>query len=220
LSINIYGIWRTERSRPGIEAAAAAYSSAPASPIEAKLTEVLVNRTLLAVALAAGAALAVPLAGVFAQSTNPPAGPAAEQPAAGGTQMPMMRGWPMMHQMWMRRARRDAGNPQEWCIDRLARRAAHRAYVETKLDLTAAQRPLWDKLVSVAKAEEQKEHQLCAALPTTRSSTTIVERLDRMQQFLSARLDGLKAAQPAIAALYQALTPAQRAILDQPFRRS
>ena len=93
-----------------------------------------------------------------------------------------------------------------------------RAYTEAKLDLTPEQRPLWDKVQSAAQAEEQKERQLCASLkPGT--TTTLLDRLDRMQQFLSARLEGLQAAKPSVQALYQALTPEQRAILDHPFRR-
>jgi hypothetical protein len=40
-----------------------------------------------------------------------------------------------------------------------------------------------------------------------------------MQQFLSMRLEAVQSAKPAVQALYQALTPEQRAILDHPFRR-
>jgi LTXXQ motif family protein len=180
-----------------------------------------VNRTLFAVALAAGAALAVPSVAAFAQSANPPpAAPAAAPPAGGDATMPLAGGGGMrMRGMWMRH--RLAGNPQERCIDRLAWRAARRAYVETKLDLTAAQRPLWERVQNVAQAEERKERQLCASLPTTATApVTVTERMDRMEQFLAARLAGLRAAEPAVNALYQALTPAQRAILDHPFRRS
>jgi hypothetical protein len=120
--------------------------------------------------------------------------------------------WPMRHRMMERR------DPQERCVDRLARRAARRAYVETKLNLTAEQRPLWDKVQSGAQAEEQKERQLCASLkPGT--DQTLLDRMDRMQQFLSARLDGLQSTKPSVQALYQSLTPEQRAILDHPFRR-
>ena len=93
-----------------------------------------------------------------------------------------------------------------------------RAYTETKLDLTPEQRPLWDKVESIAQSEQQKERQLCAALKP-RDETTVLDRLDRMQQFLSGRLEALQAAKPAVQALYQALTPEQRAIFDHPFRR-
>ena len=139
-----------------------------------------------------------------------------------------MPGWggmhrgPMMRHMMMRRmmmGRMMMGDPQERCIDRLAWRAARWAYVETKLDLTAAQRPLWDKVQSAAQAEEQKERQLCGALKSG-APGNLLDRMDRMQQFLSARLAGLEAAKPALQSLYQALTPEQRAIIDHPFQRS
>jgi hypothetical protein len=46
----------------------------------------------------------------------------------------------------------------------------------------------------------------------------VLDRLDRMQAFLSTRLEALQAARPSVQALYQALTPEQRAIFDHPFR--
>ncbi len=135
----------------------------------------------------------------------------------GGWGMP---GGPMMEmrrEMW-RRAMMMRRNPQQFCIDRLARRAARRAYVETELNLTAAQRPLWDKLQTIAQNEQQKERALCNQLKPG-EQLTMLDRMNRAQQFLSARLDALQAAKPAVAALYQALTPEQRAIFDHPFRR-
>lgn len=187
------------------------------------------RRTLVAAALAATALVAVPLLAGSAevatvQNAQPAAasGPAAEPGRAAAPMMPAedgggMRGWPMMRRMM--RGMSMHGDPQERCIDRLAWRAARRAYVETKLDLTAAQRPLWDKLQAIAQTEEQKERQLCAGLKSA-TAPNLPDRMDRLQQFLSARLDGLRTAKPALHALYQALTPSQRAILDAPFRRS
>ena len=188
------------------------------------------RRMLLAAALAATAAIAVP---VFAQQgsntdtqTNQ-AAPATQQAGgdqdAGSQQWTRgrggwgMRGWPTMRRgMWRSAAMR--GDPQQRCIDRLAWRAAHRAYLETELDLTAEQRPLWDKLQSIAQAEQQKERQWCQQLKPGEQSTAL-DRMDRAQQFLSARLDAVQSAKPALQALYQALTPEQRAIMDHPFRR-
>jgi hypothetical protein len=124
-----------------------------------------------------------------------------------------MRGWPMMRRTMMQR------DPQERCTERLAWRAAIRAYTEAKLNLTPDQRSLWDRVQSAAQAEEQKERQLCATRKPGAEST-FPERMDRMQQFLSMRLEAVQSAKPAVQALYQALTPEQRAILDHPpFRR-
>jgi hypothetical protein len=122
----------------------------------------------------------------------------------------------MRRNMWRRAMMR--ANPQEQCVDRVAKRAARRAYVEAKLDLTAEQRPLWDKVQSIAESEQQKERQLCDLLKPGAEST-VLDRMDRAQQFLSARLDALQSAKPAVQALYQSLTPDQKAIFDHPFRR-
>jgi hypothetical protein len=188
-----------------------------------------VKRRLLAAALAATTAVAVPIvarsaedadaqqaqgaqvAQVDEQSGEEHGGPGHWMRDEGG---PGMHGWRgmMMHRMMMHR------NPQERCEERLAWRAAMRAYTESKLDLTPEQRPLWDKVASIAQTEQQKERQLCSSLKP-RDETTMLDRLDRMQQFLSTRLDALQAAKPAVQALYQALTPEQRAIFDHPFRR-
>jgi hypothetical protein len=184
-----------------------------------------VRRIFLAAALAATGAIAIP---IFAHSAEDgeaqqaQAAPMDEQwggERGGGHWMrgedgPGMHGGPMMmmHHMMMHR------NPRERCEERLAWRAAMRAYAEAKLNLTADQRPLWDKVQSAAQAEEQKERQLCTTLKPGADST-LLDRMDRMQQFLSTRLEALQSAKPSVQALYQALTPDQRAILDHPFRR-
>ena len=185
------------------------------------------KRILLAATLATSAAMALPIIarsaedGSTQQAQVAPAdehwgeerdgGPGRWMRGDGG---PGTHGWRgmMMHRMMMHR------NPQERCEERLAWRAAMRAYTESKLELTTEQRPLWDKVQSIAQSEQQKERQLCAALKPG-GEMTVLDRLDQMQQFLSTRLEGLQAAKPAVQALYQALTPEQRAIFDHPFRR-
>jgi hypothetical protein len=193
-----------------------------------------VKGMLLAGAVAAIAAIAVP---GYAQNPGTATNPQAEsaptaQPAGGehdggeqGRSGPWMRGrgdWGMRGGAMMRRDMwRGAmmhADPQQRCIDRLAWRAARRAYVEAKLDLTAEQRPLWDKVQSIAQSEQQKERQFCGQLKP-REETTVLDRMDRAQQFLSARLDALQSAKPAVQALYQSLTPDQKEIFDHPFQR-
>jgi hypothetical protein len=188
-----------------------------------------VTRILLAAALVTTAAIAVPITAPLAQNTQgqqaqamPAGGPGGGQGEehGGGPGHWMrgeggagMRGGPgmMMRRMMMH------GNPQERCEDRLAWRAAMRAYVGAKLNLTPEQRPLWDRVQDIAQTEEQKERQLCSSRQP-REEETMLDRLDRMQAFLSTRLEGLQAAKPAVQALYQALTPEQREIFDHPFR--
>jgi hypothetical protein len=183
------------------------------------------KRTFVAIALAAAAATAVP---ILARSADDPstsdallaqAGPPMGEPrSAEGDREDQGRGrWPMMPGMMMHRMMMHR-DPQERCLDRLAHRAAKRAYIGVKLNLTAEQQPLWDKVQSAAQAEEQQERQLCAALKAG-AEPTMLDRMDRMQQFLQARLNGLQAAKPAVQALYQALTPEQQAIINRPFGR-
>jgi hypothetical protein len=178
--------------------------------------------TLIAIALAAAAATAVPILAkpaddpdtLYAQAASPMGdqrGGEGDRGDREGGRWPMMRG--MMHRMqgMMRR------DPQQWCLDRLAHGAARRAYIGVKLNLTPEQQPLWDKVQSAAQAEEQQERQLCTSLKPG-AEPTLLDRMDRMQQFLQARLTGLQNAKPAVQALYQALTPEQQAILNSPRR--
>jgi Spy/CpxP family protein refolding chaperone len=177
-----------------------------------------VRRIVLAAALVATTAIAVPVIarsaedGETRQAQAAPMGEHWDGERGGGPGHWMHGGRGMMRHEMMHH------DPQERCEDRLAWRAAMRAYTEAKLNLTAEQRPLWDKVQSTAQAEEQKERQLCGSLKSAGDST-LLDRLERRQQFLSTRLEGLQSAKPAVQALYQALTPEQRAILDHPFRR-
>src|SRR5439155_12273234 len=100
--------------------------------------------------------------------------------------------------------------------ERLARRAGRIAYTLAKLNLTPEQKPLSDKLQGAA----DRERQLCAALPTADGGQgTILDRVNRREQFLSARLQGLQQIKPALDQLYQALTLEQKAVMDHPFMR-
>jgi hypothetical protein len=123
----------------------------------------------------------------------------------------MMRRHMMMHRMMALR------DPKQACIDRLARRAGVIAYIGAKLDLTAQQRPLWDKIQSAANDEAQQERKLCDTIKPPAEETAL-DRLTRMEQRDSTRLNGLKTIIPEVRQLYQELTPEQRAILDHPFR--
>ena len=170
------------------------------------------KRTLSAAAIAAIAGIG--LAGLAYSADRPvaaaaPLAPtgAEEDKGPGDEAMPMRQHWMMMRQMMMRR------DPQQWCLDGLARHAGRLAYIGVRLDLTPQQQPLWDKVQSVAHDALQKGRQLCTSLKPE-PNATIMERLDRREQFLSLKLSALQQARPALETLYQALTPEQRAILD------
>ena len=121
-----------------------------------------------------------------------------------------------MRRMMMNRS------PKERCEERLARRAGFIAYTVAKLNLTAQQKPLWDKLNASMQSAGDKERQLCDKLPAEagqQGQGTILDRMSRREQFLQARLQAMQQTRPALEALYNALTPEQKAVVDHPFRR-
>jgi hypothetical protein len=177
-----------------------------------------VKTTLFAAALVAAALSAASISVIAAapgggdETTLAQAG--APMPDTGkGPMRPWMRRPGMMGQGMMPQGMMQS--PSERCIDRLARQAGHLAYLAVRLNLTAAQRPLWEKLQAVADNAQQQERQICQSLKP-RDKSTIVDRMDALQQMLSAKAAGLQAAKEPLAALYQALTPEQRALLDHP----
>jgi len=186
-----------------------------------------------AVALIAGLAIAAP-ALVYAAADNEAqtAQAAPDQHGMGGMGDMSGRGelGPMRgmggpegmggHHRWMHRMMNRS--PRERCEERLARRAGVIAYTVSKLNLTAEQKPLWDKLNGAVQSAADKERQLCASLATQggpEARGTILDRMSRREQFLSARLQGLQQTRPALEALYQSLSPEQKATIDHPFRR-
>ena len=189
------------------------------------------NRSMIAgAALVAGVAIAAPMLAWSADSepqTAPPA-PARQGAAAtapmGSDSHPMMGAMRAqmgpMGQNWMRQMMMGR-SPRERCEERLAWRAGIIAYTVTKLNLTAEQKPLWDRLNGIVQGANDRERQLCASLPSAeqRGQETILDRVGRHEQFLSARLQALQQAKPALEALYQALGPDQKAVINQPFRR-
>jgi LTXXQ motif family protein len=183
---------------------------------------------LLAAALMAGAAIAAP---TLVWSADPEPQGAQSAPAQPGrtTMAPMPGGMGITGGMqgqvgpmagWMRQQMMGR-SPRERCEERLAWRAGIVAYTVTKLNLSAEQKPLWDKLNGIVQGAAGRDRQLCANLPSTeqRGQETILDRISRREQFLSARLQALQQAKPALEALYQALSPDQKAILNHPFRR-
>ena len=177
------------------------------------------NRSMLAgAALIAGVAIAAPMLAYSAADTP---GPLAQAAAGGQGDDPGPDGWhrggwgPMGPPGWMHGMMNRS--PQQRCEERLARRAGIIAYVVAKLDLKPEQKPLFDRLQAIAQAAGDKERQLCASLKSA-GQATMLDRINRREQFLSVRLQALQEARPALEQFYQALTPEQKAIVDHPFR--
>jgi hypothetical protein len=122
---------------------------------------------------------------------------------------------PMQHHMM--HEGQDGFSPQEMCADHYARQAAHLAYLEAKLKLTDKQRPAWQKWQQWELDAASKEQAACLeGAPKGDAKPTALERESRMEKFLSIRLQGMQAARPALEALYDTLSPEQKAIFDRP----
>ncbi|RJF88563.1 hypothetical protein D3874_17420 [Oleomonas cavernae] len=140
-------------------------------------------------------------AGISAAETTPP--------AAGGKPAHAMRA-------------QDPDRMADRCQTRFAFEAGRLAFLEARLDLTPAQKPLWDAYKTAAATADAKTRDDCvAAVPAkaeAEDKTTIVDRETMKIQRLEAELANLKATQPALAALYPTLTAKQQEIIDQPPR--
>lgn len=171
---------------------------------------------LPAVALVAGATLML-AAVAFAQPATPPASSDNAAPSMSANEHPQPdEGWREHGSGWGFRHM----NPKEICGERYAREAGFLAYLGAKLDLTPQQQPLWDKYQQGMLTNFAKLRDICVAnRGSTHWDETALQRRDRMEKMLTAKLDVLRATRPALDALYQTLSPEQRAVVNHPRRR-
>ena len=110
---------------------------------------------------------------------------------------------------------RDPDFAKNMCIERFARSAGRLAYLEAKLQLTADQKPLWDKWEAATAAGNAAMKDDCiAGVPAKDTPSTALDRDSRVEKLLTDKLDTLKTARPALEALYQSLSPEQRIAFD------
>jgi hypothetical protein len=108
-----------------------------------------------------------------------------------------------------------AASMKRLCEDRYAREVGHLAYLETRLNLTQGERPLFARWRDIRLGIAKRRAADCGneALRRDSGPLTPVDTMGREQDFLKKRLADLDAERPALAALYKALTPSQREIL-------
>jgi len=126
------------------------------------------------------------------------------------TAAPPAEGGPASDAMMMAPAR------EQFCSDLYAGRVGELAFLEAKLSLDAKQAPLFTRwkqaTLDIAKQHESE----CAGKPPRRAADmrghrrSMVERLALEEDLLKRRLTDIQAERPALAALYGALTPAQK----------
>jgi hypothetical protein len=110
-----------------------------------------------------------------------------------------------------------AARMKQMCDDHYAREVGRMAYLETRLNLTQPEQPLfahWKGVkLDIAKRHTAECGQRTAAHQDRKMSTP-VERMGREQDMLKKRLADLDAERPVLAALYDGLTPQQREALS------
>ena len=112
---------------------------------------------------------------------------------------------------------RPAFSPRKFCEVRIARRIGQRAYLKARLDLKADQMAAWDAFQKVADEASAKEKAKCASLPTEmKDPPSMADRLNRREDMMKTRLESMQAVKPSLLALYDKLSPDQKAVLDQP----
>ncbi len=101
---------------------------------------------------------------------------------------------------------------KQMCEDRYAREAGRMGYLEARLSLTSSEQPLFARWKGVKLDIAKKRAADCGqnVARLDRRASTPVERISREQDMLKKRLADLDAERPALAALYDALTPKQR----------
>jgi hypothetical protein len=111
-----------------------------------------------------------------------------------------------------RRAAHEAG--------REARLEGHLAFMRERLGITDAQAPLWDAFAANLRdnMNERREAELEAPDRDT-GPPSALERLEREQERLAARIDRLDATADALTPLYEALGDEQKEIADRMLRR-
>ena len=130
--------------------------------------------------------------------------PAAQPPAAGGGAD-------------QRAERMRNFSPKAMCEEHIARRIGNRAYLKSRLDLKPEQLSAWNTFEKAAEEASSKEKAKCASLPTEmKTPPNFADRFNQREERMKTRLESLEAVKPSLMALYAALTPEQRAILDRP----
>jgi LTXXQ motif family protein len=101
---------------------------------------------------------------------------------------------------------------KQMCEDHYAREVGRMAYLETRLNLTQSQQPLFGRWkeaeLGIAKRRSADCSQMTGSAPSAMASP--VDRMTREEERLKKRIADIDAERPALAALYNALTPEQR----------
>ena len=101
----------------------------------------------------------------------------------------------------------------QFCRNISALKAGELAFLETKLQLTTSQQPLFARWKDISMDIAKRREGDCESRverPRTGQRRDMMERLDREEDRLKTRLADIQAERPALSALYAALDPTQK----------
>jgi len=109
---------------------------------------------------------------------------------------------------------------QDHCTDLYARESGRLAFLAAKLNLTDQQRPVFAKWQQAKLETSARERDACLKVsPKPGQPPTLLERDSMDESMMSIKIQGLQSNRPALQALYETLTPAQKSILDRPGKK-
>jgi hypothetical protein len=103
------------------------------------------------------------------------------------------------------------------CDERIDRQAAVTGYLKSKLRLQGAQMDAWQKIEQAAQPVVEKMREICASLPLEPGAPpALPTTLETLEKQLSVHAEFVHAIRGPVQALYDTLSPQQRAVLDRP----
>lgn len=112
---------------------------------------------------------------------------------------------------------RQGFSPRAMCLDRVARRLGNRTYLKAKLDLKPEQMGAWNAFEKASDDASARTKAYCATLPAElKDRPTYIERLTMEEGAMKARIASIETVKPSLVALFEVLTPEQKASLDRP----
>ncbi len=156
-----------------------------------------------------------------AASPDPAAAPSTQPGAAGMPGMSMMNMMGegagmdmagMMRMMNMMRSGMGGGMDEMRPFDRIEGRIA---FLRAELRITDAQAPVWNAFADALRAQARKLGPMAADQGALTKGPALLDRLDRQERLLSARLDGVRAIRTALTPLLGALSDEQKKTADE-----
>jgi LTXXQ motif family protein len=104
--------------------------------------------------------------------------------------------------------------PRIACEEDIDRLMALTGYLKSKMRLQGDQKIAWQKVEQKAEPSIEKMRDLCGRLPSQPAEPPgLLERIDFAEKQMTARVELLRAIAEPLQALYESLTPDQRALL-------